>query len=131
MQNLRVGGHEQATVGLLSVTSPVLFGDKEGDMLLWEKDQIMSLAKLSNKLAGAKNPAAVDKERSELIENSLTLISAQRILQEDTEQGGEIALKEEDLLRLAVEKIQSSRDGDDIKRFGICGLAIGLRLRRP
>ena len=75
VQNLRVGGHEQATVGLLSVTSPVLFGDKEGDMLpLWEKDQIMSLAKLSNKLAGAKNPAAVDKERSELIENSLTLI---------------------------------------------------------
>ena len=83
----------------------------------------MSLAKLSNKLAGAKNPAAVDI-RSELIENSLTLISAQRILQEDTEQGGEIILKEEDLLRLAVEKIQSSRDGEDIKRFGICGLAI-------
>ena len=110
-------------MGLLSVTSPVLFGDKEGDMSLWEKDQIMSLAKLSNKLAGAKNPAAVDI-RSELIENSLTLISAQRILQEDTEQGGEIALKEEDLLRLAVEKIQSSRDGEDIKRFGICGLAI-------
>lgn len=111
-------------MGLLSVTSPVLFGDKEGDMSLWEKDQIMSLAKLSNKLAGAKNPAAVDIKRSELIENSLTLISAQRILQEDTEQGGEIALKEEDLLRLAVEKIQSSRDGEDIKRFGICGLAI-------
>ena len=110
-------------MGLLSVTSPVLFGDKDGDMSLWEKDQIMSLAKLSNKLAGAKNPAAVDI-RSELIENSLTLISAQRILQEDTEQGGEIILKEEDLLRLAVEKIQSSRDGEDIKRFGICGLAI-------
>ena len=125
VQNLRVGGHEQATVGLLSVTSPVLFGDKDGDMSLWEKDQMLSLAKLSNKLAGAKNPAAVDiTERSALIENSLTLISAQRILQEDTEQGGEIALKEEDLLRLAVEKIQSSRNGEDIKRFGICGLAI-------
>lgn len=110
-------------MGLLSVTSPVLFGDKDGDMSLWEKDQMLSLAKLSNKLAGAKNPAAVDI-RSELIENSLTLISAQRILQEDTEQGGEIILKEEDLLRLAVEKIQSSRNGEDIKRFGICGLAI-------
>ena len=124
VQNLRVGGHEQATLGLLSVSSPVLCGDKEGDMTLWEKDQMMSLAKLSNKLAGAKNTAAVDIERSALIENSLTLISAQRILQEDTEQGGEIALKEEDLLRLAVEKIQSSRDVDDTKRFGICGLAI-------
>jgi len=126
IQHLRVGGHEQATVGLLSLTSPVLFGDKqEGAMGLWEQDQMMSLAKLSNKLASAKsaNPA-VDGQRNALIENSLTLISAQRILQEDTEFGDEIALKDNDLLRLASEKINSARDVDEIKRFGICGLAI-------
>jgi len=134
LQHLRVGGHEQATVGLLSLTTPILFGgDKQvgggtaDKMGLWEKDQMMSLAKLSNKLASAKstNPTAVDgNHRNTLIENSLTLISAQRILQEDTELGDEIALKEDDLLRLAVEKIQSSRDVDEIKRYGICGLAI-------
>ena len=124
VQQLRVGGHEQATVGLMSVNTPVLFGDKEGPMSLWEKDQMMSLAKLSNKLALAKNPNAEVDTRSLQIENSLTLISAQKILQEDTTHGDEVVLKEDDLLRLAVGKIQSSRDVDEIKRFGICGLAI-------
>ena len=133
IQHLRMGSHEQATVGLLSIASPVLFGvDKEQDGgaggSLWEKDQMMSLAKLSNKLASAKftNPArsADGLRRTALIENSLTLISAQRILQEDTEMGDEVALKEDSLLRLAVEKIHSSRDVDEIKRFAICGLAI-------
>ena len=125
IQDLRTGGHSQATVGLLSsVTSPVLFGDKEGRISLWEKDQMLSLAKLSNKLASAKNPAAVEENRDTLIENNLTLISAQKMLQQDTEQGDEVALNEEDLIRLSVEKIQASGDVEDIKKFGICGLAI-------
>mmetsp|Transcript_20644 Transcript_20644/g.43398 ORF Transcript_20644/g.43398 Transcript_20644/m.43398 type:complete len:1312 (+) Transcript_20644:68-4003(+) len=126
IQDLRVGGHDQATVGLLSLNSPLLFGDKqEGSMGLWEKDQMMSLAKLSNKLASAKtaNPA-FGGQRNALIENSLTLISAQRILQEGTEVGDEVALKVDDLLRLACEKINTAHDIDEMKRFGICGLAI-------
>jgi len=126
IQHLRVGGGQQATVGLLSLNSPVLFGDKQEESIgLWEKDQLMSLAKLSNKLASAKsaNPA-VDGQTTDLIENNLTLTSAQRILQEDTEFGDEIALNADDLLRLAAEKINSARDVDEIKRYGICGLAI-------
>ena len=98
------------TAGLFGITSPVLFGDKQEDAIgLWEKFQMMSLAKLSSKLAGAKsaNPAA-DDERNALIDDSLNLISAQRILQEDTESGDEIALKEDDLLRLACKKIESA-----------------------
>ncbi|KAL9185223.1 hypothetical protein ACHAXT_003000 [Thalassiosira profunda] len=120
VQHLRVGAHEQATVGLLGQASP-----DDGSMGLWEKDVDVSLAKLSNKLASAKSSNhAVASQRTALIESSLTLISAQRILQEDTELGDEIALPADDLLRLACEKIQSATDVDDIKRFGICGLAI-------
>jgi len=126
IQHLQVGAHEQATVGLLSLTSPVLFGDKKDDVMgLWEKDQLTSLAKLSNKLASAKSAnRTVGIQRNQLIANTLTLLSAQRILQEDTEVGDEVALKADDLLRLATEKITASRDVDEIKRFGICGLAI-------
>lgn len=124
IQQLRVGGDQQATAGLLSLNSPVLFGDEQGGgMGLWEKDQLMSLAKLSNKLAGAK-VARVDVNRNDLIENTLTLISAQRILQEDTALGDEIALEAEDLLILVGEKIASARNVDEIKKFGICGLAV-------
>lgn len=126
IQQLRDGGHEQATVGLLSVNTPLLFDEnQQGEMGLWEKDQLMSLAKLSNKLAGAKSSnSAVVSQRNDLIENNLTLVSAQRILQEGSEMGDEIALKDDDLLRLALEKIESARDLDELKRFGICGLAI-------
>jgi hypothetical protein len=125
IQQLRVGGHEQATVGLLGLTSPILFG-KETAMSLWEKDQMMSLAKLSNKLAIEKSASrtTAHDQRTKTIENILTLVSAQRILQEDAELGDEIALDESDILRLAVEKIQSSQDVDEIKRFAICGLSV-------
>jgi hypothetical protein len=125
IQHLRVGGHELATVGLLDITSPLLFS-KESRMSLWEKDQIMSLAKLSNKLADAKsaNRTTAQVQRTKTIENGLTLLSAQRILQEDAELGDEIALDENDILKLAVEKIQSSQDVDEIKRFAICGLSV-------
>jgi hypothetical protein len=125
IQHLRVGGHEQATVGLVGLTSPVLFG-KETVMSLWEKDQMTSLAKLSNKLAIAKSASRSNAhdQRTKTIENSLTLVSAQRILQEDAELGDEIALDERDILRLAVEKIESSQDVDEIKRFAICGLSV-------
>ena len=107
IQHLQDGGHEQATAGLLGLTSPVLFGDKQEDAIgLWEKDQMMSLAKLSSKLADATSVnSTADGDRNALIDNSLTLISAQRILQEDTESGNEIALNEDDILRLACEKI--------------------------
>ena len=126
VQQLRDGGHEQATVGLLSLNKPLLFGDKrEGTMGLWEKNQMMSLAKLSNKLATAKttNPA-VDNQRGEMIDDNLTLISAQTILQEDTELGDEIALKADDLVRLALEKMESARDIDEMYKCAICGLSI-------
>lgn len=85
-------------------------------MSLWEKDTHLSLAKLSNKLASAKTNrggSADSNQRKTLIDNSLTLISAQRILQEDTEMGDEIALKEDDLLCLALERIQSAGDVDE------------------
>jgi hypothetical protein len=116
---------EQATVALLSLTAPILFG-QESAMSLWEKDQMLSLAKLSNKLAVAKSASrtSAHDQRTKRIENSLTLVSAQRILQEDSELGDEIALNENDILRLAVEKIQSSQDMDEIKRFAICGLSV-------
>ena len=90
---------------------------------------MLSLAKLSNmrarKLASAKytaDPAAGDQR--EMIENGLTLITAQRILQEDTERGDEMALSQSDLVKLACEKIESARDVDEIRRFAICGLSI-------
>ncbi len=87
---------------------------------------MMSLAKLSNKLAGAKsaNRTTAHDQRTKAIENGLTLLSAQRILQEDAELGDEIALDQNDIVRLAVEKIQSSQDVDEIKRFAICGLSV-------
>ena len=134
IQHLRDGGHEQATVGLLSLNSPVLFGDKDqGDaaMGLWEKDLNMSLAKLSNKVAAAKSTNPDIQRRTNLIEDSLTLVSAQKKLQKDTAQGDEIALKEDDLLSLAVEKILSSQHVDQIREFGISGLAIAAAKPSP
>lgn len=125
VQHLRVGAHEQATVGLLGLLSPTSVG-KESSMTLWEKDQMLSLAKLSNKLAVSKSASrtrALD-QRTQMIENGLTLIGAQKILQEDTAMGDEVVLDENDLLRLAVEKIQSSDDLEKIKRFAICGLSV-------
>lgn len=92
-------------------------------MGLWENDLLMSLSKLAS--AKSTNLTVVDGERrKDLIDNRLTLVSAQRILQKDTEQGDEIALSGDCLLRLAVEKISSARDVDEIKKFGICGLAL-------
>lgn len=119
IQHLQSGAHEQATNGLLSLTSPILFpNDEEGAMGLWEKDLTLSVAKLSNKLSAGGG------QRSDLIENGLTLVSAQRDLQEGNEFGDEIALKGNDLLHLAVEKINSAKDLEEIGKFGICGLAV-------
>ena len=123
---MRVNWHEQATVDLLRITSPLLFDKETGVMGLWEKEQMMSLAKLTNKLAVVNDGlhSNVVEQRAESIKNSLSLISAQKILQEDDQLGNEIALDDDEILKLAVEKIQSSSDTDNMTIFGICGLSI-------
>ena len=126
IQHLRVGGHEQATTDLIGLTSPLLFGKESEEMSLWEKDHILSIAKLSNKLAVSKsvNRTAAQDQRTKLIDNALAIVDAQKILQEEDELGDEVALDENDVLRLAVEKIQSCNDIEKIKRFAICGLSV-------
>lgn len=126
IQHLRDGGHEQATTDLMGLTSPLLFGKESGEMSIWEKDQMLSLAKLSNKLAVSKSVSrtAAQDQRTKLIDNSSAIVHAQKILQEEDELGDEIALDENDVLRLAVEKIQSCNDSEKIKRFAICGLSV-------
>jgi hypothetical protein len=126
IQHLRDGGHEQATTDLIGLTSPLLFGKESDEMSLWEKDQMLSLAKLSNKLAVSKSVSrtAAHDQRTKLIENSCAIVDAQKILQEEDELGDEVALDENDVLRLAVEKIQSCNDIEKIRRFAICGLTV-------
>ena len=126
IQHLRVGGHEQATTDLIGLTSPLLFGKESEEMSLWEMDHILSIAKLSNKLAVSKsvNLTAAQDQRTKLIDNALAIVDAQKILQEEDELGDEVALDENDVVRLAVEKIQSCNDIEKIKRFAICGLSV-------
>ncbi len=125
---MRVDWHEKATVELMGIKTPLLFDNETGAMELWEKEQMMSLAKLSNKLAVASDGThskAVDL-RAESIKNSLVIISIQRQLQGADDGGGDNkkALDADDILKLAVEKIQLSNDGDEIKRFGAWGLSV-------
>ncbi|EJK68000.1 hypothetical protein THAOC_10873, partial [Thalassiosira oceanica] len=85
----------------------------------------------------AARAAAADK-RADLIEDDLTLISAQRMLQRGTETGTEVALGAESLLSLAREKIQSAsssadEDGDARERtkaYAVSGLAVSSVLLR-
>lgn len=124
---MRVGWHEKATVGLQGISSPILFGKETGVMGLWEKEQMMSLAKLSNKLAAAIDGthSRVVDQMTESIEKNLTLIFAQRSLQEENDDiDNEAALDEDEILKLVVDKMQSSSDADEIKRFGFIGLSV-------
>lgn len=124
---MRVGWYEKATAGLQGISSPLLFGMETGVMGLWEKEQMMSLAKLSNKLAAANDGtySKVVDQSAESIENNLTLISAQRSLQEENDDvDNEAALDEDEILKLVVEKMQSSSDADEIERFGFIGLSV-------
>eukprot|EP00970_Alexandrium_tamarense_P003002 scaffold430_cov187-Alexandrium_tamarense.AAC.11 len=119
LQDLRTGSYDDATYGAMSnLTSPVLPSrDSDGPMGLWEKEQMLSIAKLSN--MRVKSPNSV-------IENGLTLINAQRVLQdEDIDgHGSEVAMTADDLLVLAVNKIKASQDVDECKRFAIAGLCV-------
>lgn len=126
IQHLRVDGHEQATTDLIGLSSPLLFGKESKEMSLWEKDHILSIAKLSNKLAVSKsvNRTAAQDQRTKLIDNALAIVDAQKVLQEEDKLGDEVALDENDVIRLAVEKIQSCNDIEKIKRFAICGLSV-------
>ncbi len=127
-QHLRVDWQEKATVELMGIKTPLLFDNETGAMKLWEKEQMMSLAKLSNKLVVASDGthSKVVELRTESIKNSLGLISIQRLLQGADDDGGddEKALDADDILKLAVEKIQLSNDADEIKRFGAWGLSV-------
>mmetsp|Transcript_17480 Transcript_17480/g.35235 ORF Transcript_17480/g.35235 Transcript_17480/m.35235 type:complete len:557 (-) Transcript_17480:129-1799(-) len=128
IHDLRIGAHERAADTLVNLTSSIFRGKDAGaPMDLWENEQVMSLAKLSNKLARSKNPdSALVARNSTIIENSLNLVEAQRILQEDDldGDGSEAILPPDELIVLAVNKINSSRDVENIKKYGLCGLAI-------
>lgn len=128
IHDLRIGAHERAANTLVNLTSSIFPGKDAGGLMdLWEKEQMMSLAKLSNKLARSKNlDSALVAQNSTIIENSLNLIEAQRILQEDDLDNDEskAIIPPDELIVLAVNKINSSRDVVNIKKYGLCGLAI-------
>ena len=81
---------------------------------LWEKETNLSLAKLSNKLAAKSG----GNDRVAEINNGLTLVAVQRVLQEDGSDSSTDVMSAEELISLATSKIKSGVDLDEVKNFG-------------
>lgn len=82
---------------------------------LWEKETSLSLAKLSNNLA---TKSGSGNDRGEEINNGLTLVNVQRMLQEGDSDSGKEVMSADELISLATRKIQSGVDLEDVNNFG-------------
>eukprot|EP00804_Cyclotella_cryptica_P014678 CCRYP_012690-RA/>CCRYP_012690-RA protein AED:0.02 eAED:0.02 QI:155/1/1/1/1/1/5/288/1249 len=118
INDLRTGSYESATSGLLNITSNVI----------WEKETNLSLAKLANKLAlSSPTTSGAVGGRTTVIENGLTLISAQRSLQaniiDNSDPDNEV-MSASDLIAFAIEKIKSGNDLEETRGFVTSGLEV-------
>lgn len=79
---------------------------------LWEKETSLGIAKLINKLC-----VPTGGDRSDEINDSLTLVSAQRILQEDDSDSNSEVMSAGELIALAASKIKSGARPEDVQDF--------------
>ena len=83
---------------------------------LWEKEASLSLAKLTNMLSLSMTGSGNDHIHE--IENGLTLISAQRMLQEGDSDSHYDVMSADELIVLATKKISLGADIEEVKQFG-------------
>lgn len=102
VNSIRCGSYDSATDSLLKNTSTEL----------WEKETSLSLAKLTSKVSSSGG------DHNAQIDNGLTLIATQRMLQDDDSDAENDVLSAEELIHLATRKINSGADFEEVKNFG-------------